>query len=91
MEQETAPELLFVIRANETKVRGYRFIKELSNGKYLYEEIEHGFKECFLHADIFTEDKYQRGYSNSNYKEQDRNKKVRIRRRKGAEYGYSIK
>ena len=90
MEQEMIPKLLFVTRANENKVRGYRFIQELSNGKYLYEDIEHGFKECFLHTDLFLEDKYQRGYSNSTYKEQDRNKRVRIKRR-GDSYEYSVK
>lgn len=89
MEQMKIPELLFVTRSSENKVRGYRFVKELSNGKYLYEELEHGFKECFLHTDIFLDDKYLKGYSNASYKEQDRNEKVRIKRR-GGKYEYTV-
>lgn len=82
MEQAKIPKYLFVIKVHENKIRGYRFLKNLSNQKYLYEDMDQGFKECFLLADIMAKKKYQRGYSNSNYKEQERNEKVRIRRRK---------
>lgn len=82
MEQSKIPKYLFVIKVHENKVRAYKFIKSLSNQKYLYEDMDKGFKECFLHADITAKKKYQRGYSNSSYKEQERNEKVRIRRRK---------
>lgn len=81
MERQKIPELLFVIKTNENKVRGYKLVEGLSNGKYLYEDIENGFKECFLYTDIFASINYQKGYSNSTYKEQDRNKKVRVKRR----------
>lgn len=81
MEQKKIPELLFVTRSSENKVRGYKFIQALSNNKYLYQELENGYKECFFYTDIFMNDTYLRGYSNSTYKEQDRNKRVRIKRR----------
>lgn len=82
MEDQKIPEFLFVAKIREVKVRGYKLIKPLSNGKYLYQDIGTGFKECFLATDIFANQKNQRGYSNMTYKEQDRNEKVRIRRRR---------
>lgn len=82
MQDQKIPEFLFVAKIKEIKVRGYKLIKPLSNGKYLYEDIGSGFKECFLYADIFSNPKNQRGYSNNTYKEQDRNEKIRKRRRK---------
>ena len=88
MEHQKIPKYLFVIKVHENKIRAYRFIKSLSNEKYLYEDVDKGFKECFLYTDIVANKKYQRGYSNSNYKEQDRNKRVRMKRRtnKGVAY-----
>ena len=81
------PKYLFVIKVHENKVRAYRFVQALSNGKYLYEDMEKGFKECFLYTDIMANEKYQKGYSNSNYKEQDRNERIRRKRReKGVAY-----
>ena len=41
-----------------------------------------GFKECFLYSDIFAKNKNHMGYSNQQYKEQNRNERVRERRRK---------
>lgn len=86
MQQRKIPEYLFVIKIYESKIRGYRLVRQLSYGKYLYEDIENGFKECFLYADIFANSKYQKGYSNSSYKEQKRNEKIRKKRRKGIAY-----
>lgn len=54
MEQKTTPKYLFVAKTHENKVRIYQFLSELSNDKFLYEEIGTGFKECFLRADIFS-------------------------------------
>lgn len=82
MESQKIPEFLFVAKIREIKIRAYKLIKPLSNGKFLYEDIDSGFKECFLYADIFANTKYQKGYSNMTYKEQDRNEKVRRRRRR---------
>lgn len=89
LEEEKIPEYLYVTKIHENKVRGYKFVSASSHGKYLYEDIESGFKECFLHADIFSNTRIQRGYSNSSFKAQKRNecvRKFRSRRRKGVAY-----
>lgn len=83
MEQpRKTPKFLFVTKIRENKVRAYKLVKALSNGKYLYENIDNGFKECFLYTDIVANIKsQQQGYSNTPYKAQDRNEKVRKKRR----------
>ena len=48
MEEKSAeikeiPKFLFVTKIRDNKVRAYKFIKELSNGKYLYEDMEYRF------------------------------------------------
>jgi len=91
MEQQKIPKFLYVTKLHENKVRVYRFISTSSNGKYLYEDAENGFKECFLYADIFSSLQGQKGYSNSSYKEQERNEKLRIKRRGGKAYERKFK
>lgn len=85
MEQEKIPKYLFVTKINEDKIRTYRFISKLSYGKYLYEDMDKGFKECFLHADIFSGTRAQNGYAIPTYKAQKRNETVRKRRRRKGE------
>ena len=74
------PKLLFVIRVRESKIRAYRFIQKCSYNKYLYEDVENGFKECFLYADLFL--KYQDKKTDKNghpkRKKRKRNKEVMI-------------
>lgn len=76
------PSLLFVTRVRESKIRAYRYVQRLSNGKFLYEDIDNGFKECFLRIDLMRN---QLGYVNNTYKAQEMNKKVRERYRKKKE------